>query len=49
LLQDGDPEEVLRALMEQRDAHYREIADHVINTDDCSPRMVAQRLVRELQ
>jgi shikimate kinase len=49
LLQDGDPEEVLRALMEQRDAHYREIADHVINTDDSSPRMVAQRLVRELQ
>lgn len=49
LLQDGDPEEVLRALMEQRDVHYREIADHVINTDDCSPRTVAQRLVRELQ
>ncbi len=49
LLQDGDPEEVLRALMEQRDAHYREISDHVINTDDCSPRTVAQRLVRELQ
>ena len=49
LLQDGDPEEVLRALMMQRDEYYREIADHVINTDDCSPRTVAQRLVRELQ
>ena len=49
LLQDGDPEEVLRALMVQRDEYYREIADHVITTDDCSPRMVAQRLVRELQ
>ena len=49
LLQDGDPEEVLRALMVQRDEYYREIADYVINTDDCSPRTVAQRLVRELQ
>ena len=49
LLQKGDPEEVLRALMIQRDEHYREIADHVINTDDCSPRTVAQQLVRELQ
>jgi len=49
LLQDGDPEEVLRTLMMQRDEYYREIADHVINTDDCSPRTVAQRLVRELQ
>ncbi|MBE9537445.1 MAG: shikimate kinase AroK [Proteobacteria bacterium] len=49
LLQDGDPEEVLRTLMMQRDEYYREIADHVITTDDYSPRMVAQRLVRELQ
>lgn len=49
LLQDGDPQEVLRTLMMQRDEHYRDIADHVINTDDCSPRTVAQRLVRELQ
>ena len=49
LLQNGDPEEVLRALMIERDQHYREIADHVITTDDCSPRTVAQRLVRELQ
>jgi shikimate kinase len=49
LLQDCDPEEVLRTLMIARDEHYREIADHVIPTDDCSPRTVAQRLVRELQ
>jgi len=49
LLQNGDPEGVLRDLMEKRDVYYREIADHVINTDDCSPRTVAQRLVRELQ
>ena len=48
LLQTGDPEETLRTLMEIRDPLYREIADHVIETDGCSPRTVAQRLVREL-
>jgi len=49
LLQKGDPEQVLRALMAVRDPLYREIADHVIDTDGCSPRTVAQRLVQELQ
>jgi shikimate kinase len=49
LLQQGDPEEVLRSLMAVRDPLYREIADHIIETDGCSPRTVAQRLVRELQ
>ena len=48
LLQTGDPEETLRALMEIRDPLYREIADHIIETDGCSPRTVAQRLVRDL-
>jgi shikimate kinase len=49
LLQKGNPEEVLRSLMAIRDPLYREIADHIIETDGCSPRTVAQRLVRELQ
>jgi len=49
LLQKGDPEEVLRTLMSARDPLYREIADHIIETDTCSPRTVAQRLVRELE
>jgi len=49
LLQTGDPEAVLRSLMAIRDPLYREIADHIIETDGCSPRTVAQRLVRELQ
>ena len=49
LLQTGDPEAVLRNLMAIRDPLYREIADHIIETDGCSPRTVAQRLVRELQ
>jgi shikimate kinase len=48
LLQQGDPAETLRALFELRDPLYREIADHVIETDGCSPRTVAQRLVRQL-
>jgi len=49
LLQTGDPEQTLRELMAIRDPLYREISDHVINTDGCSPKTVAQRLVKELQ
>ena len=48
LLQKGDPREILESLMAQRDPLYREIADHIIETDSCSPKTVAQRLVREL-
>ena len=48
LLQTDDPEQVLRDLMAVRDPLYREIADHVIDTDGCSPRTVAQNLVRDL-
>ena len=48
LLQTGDPEEVLRNLMAHRDPLYREIADHIIDTDGCAPRSVAQQLLREL-
>jgi shikimate kinase len=49
LLQRGDPRETLIELMAVRDPLYREIADHIIDTDGCSPRSVAQRLVRELR
>ncbi|WP_146003531.1 shikimate kinase AroK [Kineobactrum sediminis] len=48
LLQNGDPETVLRDLMAVRDPWYREIADYVIDTDGCSPRTVAQRLMLAL-
>jgi len=48
LLRDGDPKAILTELMDTRDPLYREIADHIIETDSCSPRTVAQRLVREL-
>jgi shikimate kinase len=48
LLQTGNPEQVLRDLMAVRDPLSREIADHVIDTDGCSPRSVAQRLLQAL-
>lgn len=48
LLQSGDPGQILSDLMDVRDPLYREISDHVIDTDGCSPRTVAQKLVREL-
>ena len=34
--------------MAVRDPLYRGIADHVIDTDGCSPRSVAQRLLQAL-
>jgi shikimate kinase len=48
LLQNDDPEGTLRELFAIPDPLYREIADHIIQTDECSPRTVAQRLVKEL-
>ena len=48
LLRGGEPKAILTELMDTRDPLYREIADHIIETDSCSPRTVAQRLVREL-
>jgi len=48
LLQTGNPESVLAGLMTVRDPLYREIADHVIDTDGSSPKSVAKRLVKEL-
>lgn len=48
LLRGDDPEGTLRHLMTLRDPLYREIADYVIDTDDSSPKTVAQRLLKEL-
>ncbi len=44
LLQVADPGGRLRELMEERDPLYREIADHIIETDGHSARAVAQQL-----
>ncbi len=49
LLQTEDPAAVLRELMAVRDPLYREIADHIIDTDGSSPKSVAKRLVQELK
>ena len=48
LLNKGNPEEVLRKLMAVRDPLYREIADHIIDTDSSSPKIIAQRLLAQL-
>lgn len=48
LLARGDPETVLRELMAIRDPLYREIADHVIDTDRSNPRVIARRLLAQL-
>jgi shikimate kinase len=48
LLAQGDPEAVLRRLIEVREPLYREIADHVIETDRSNPRVIAKRLLSQL-
>jgi shikimate kinase len=48
LLAVDNPENVLRELFALRDPLYREIADHVIDTDSSSPRVIAQRLLSQL-
>ena len=48
LLQGADPAETLRQLMAVRDPLYREIADHVVETNGLSARHVAQGLCAEL-
>ncbi len=49
LLQVPDPEGRLRELMAERDPLYREIADHVVETDGLPARTVAQQLARALK
>lgn len=49
LLQVPDPEGRLRELMAERDPLYREIADHVVETDGLPARTVAQQLSRALK
>lgn len=48
LLEEGDREQVLQALMEERDPLYREIADLVIETDGRRVRAVALDIRRTL-
>lgn len=44
LLQNEDPEGTLVELMDQRDPHYREIADYVVATNDNTVKSVANQI-----
>ncbi|WP_018982511.1 shikimate kinase AroK [Salinimonas chungwhensis] len=48
LLQNGEPEVVLRELAEVRNPLYEEVADYVIDTDDQSARAVANQIVSKI-
>ncbi len=48
LLQEGDPEEILRALMAVRDPLYRDIADFTAETDGSGTRSLAERIASQI-
>ncbi len=48
LLQNGDPEQVLRDLAENRNPLYEEVADYVVETDDQSARSVANQIISKI-
>jgi shikimate kinase len=49
LLQDGDPQQKLQSLYQQRDPLYREIADIVIDTGRQSARALLNQLLPQLR
>ncbi|HEY7885091.1 MAG TPA: shikimate kinase AroK [Cellvibrionaceae bacterium] len=44
LLQVDNPREKIMELLRERDTLYRSVADHVINTDKCSPKAAATEI-----
>ncbi|MDG1922246.1 MAG: shikimate kinase AroK [Glaciecola sp.] len=48
LLQNDDPEVVLRNLAELRNPLYEEVADYVVDTDDQSARSVANQIIQKI-
>lgn len=48
LLMDGDPRQILEALMEHRDPLYREIADLVVETDRRKVKAVSEEILERL-
>ncbi len=48
LLQNGNPEQVLRDLADERNPLYEEIADYVVETDDQSARAVANQIISQI-
>lgn len=48
LLQNNDPEQVLRDLADLRNPMYEEVADYVVDTDDQSARAVANQIISKI-
>ncbi|MFB0911991.1 MAG: shikimate kinase AroK [Glaciecola sp.] len=48
LLQNNDPEQVLRDLADERNPLYTEVADYVVETDDQSARAVANQILSKI-
>ena len=48
LLQNDDPETVLRDLAESRNPLYEEVADYIVDTDDQSARSVANQIIQKI-
>jgi shikimate kinase len=48
LLQNNDPEQVLRDLAAERNPLYAEVADYVVETDDQSARAVANQIISKI-
>lgn len=48
LLQNGDPEEILTDLAENRNPLYEEVADLVVKTDNQSAKVVAREIIDRL-
>jgi len=49
LLNRDDPRAVLKALQAERDPLYREIADMIIETDDCTVSQAVKQIQRQIQ
>lgn len=48
LLQNDDPETVLRNLAEDRNPLYEEVADYIVETDEQSARAVANQIINKI-
>ncbi|MFV8783927.1 shikimate kinase AroK [Microbulbifer sp. SA54] len=48
LLQVDDPRAKLQEILQQREQYYREVADLVCDTDDCTPKQAAQMVAEHL-
>ncbi|WP_100658024.1 shikimate kinase AroK [Alteromonas flava] len=48
LLQNDNPEQVLRDLADERNPMYEEVADYVVDTDDQSARAVANQIISKI-